>query len=95
MSVDVVGVPDIVVDGGLAVLALALLLSVARLVRGPSLMDRVVALELIAGLVVGVVSVVAIGTDDPTLLDVAIAVSLVAFLGAVALARYAERSLRP
>ena len=66
-----------------------------QLVRGPSLMDRVVALELIASLVAGVVAVFAIGTDDPALIDVAIAVALVAFLGAVAFARYAERALRP
>jgi multicomponent Na+:H+ antiporter subunit F len=88
------GVPQLVTDAGLAALAVALLLSVARLVRGPSLMDRVVALELMAGLVVGVIAVYAIGTDDPDLLDVAITLALVAFLGAVALARYAERSVR-
>ncbi len=94
MNLELGGVPDLVIDAGLAALALALLLSVARLVRGPSLMDRVVALELMAGLVVGVIAVYAIGTDDPDLLDVAITLALVAFLGAVALARYAERSVR-
>jgi multicomponent Na+:H+ antiporter subunit F len=94
MSLALGGVPDLVIDAGLAALALALLLSVVRLVRGPSLMDRVVALELMAGLVVGVIAVYAIGTDDPALLDVAITLALVAFLGAVALARYAERSVR-
>ncbi len=94
MSLELGGVPDLVIDVGLAALAVALLLSVVRLVRGPSLMDRVVALELLAGLVVGVIAVYAIGTDDPDLLDVAITLALVAFLGAVALARYAERSVR-
>lgn len=95
MSGNVTGVPDVVIDAALLVLAVALLLAVLRLVHGPSLMDRVVALELIAGLVVGVIAVFAIGTDDPTLLDVAITLALVAFLAAVAFARYAERSLRP
>lgn len=94
MNVDVLGVPDVVINGALAALAVALLLSVVRLVRGPNLMDRVVALELMAGLVVGVIAVFAIGTDDPALLDVAITLALVAFLVAVAFARYAERALR-
>lgn len=94
MNLALGGVPDLVIDAGLAVLGVALLLSIVRLVRGPSLMDRVVALELLAGLVVGVIAVYAIGTDDPDLLDVAITLALVAFLGAVALARYAERSVR-
>jgi multicomponent Na+:H+ antiporter subunit F len=55
----------------------------------------VVALELIASLVAGIVAVYAIATDVPALLDVAIALALVAFLAAVAFARYAERALRP
>jgi multicomponent Na+:H+ antiporter subunit F len=94
MKEDVVGVPDVIISAALAVLAVALLLSVVRMVRGPNLMDRVVALELMAGLVVGVIAVFAIGTDDPALLDVAITLALVAFLTAVAFARYAERALR-
>ncbi len=89
------GVPDLVIELALLVLAISLLLTFVRLVRGPSLMDRVVALELIASLVAGIVAVYAIGTDAPEIIDVAIALALVAFLGAVAFARYAERALRP
>jgi multicomponent Na+:H+ antiporter subunit F len=88
------GVPDTIIELALLALSVALVLTFLRLVRGPSLMDRVVALELIASLVAGLVAVFAIGTDDPALIDVAIAVALVAFLGAVAFARYAERALR-
>ena len=88
------GVPDTIIELALVVLAVALVLTFVRMVRGPSLMDRVVALELIASLVAGIVAVFAIATDDPALIDVAIAVALVAFLGAVAFARYAERALR-
>jgi multicomponent Na+:H+ antiporter subunit F len=85
---------ETVVQLALMVLALALVLTVVRLVRGPSLMDRVVALELVASLFAGIVAVYAIGTDDPALIDVAIALALVAFLGAIAFARYAERAVR-
>ena len=95
MSGGLPGVPDIVIEISLTVLALALLLSFVRLVRGPSLMDRVVALELIAIVVVGIIAVYAVGTDEPALIDVAIVLALVAFLGAVAFARYAERAMRP
>jgi multicomponent Na+:H+ antiporter subunit F len=89
------GVPDGVISLALLALAIALLLSFVRLLRGPSLMDRVVALELIASLVAGIVATYAIGSDEPALIDVAIALALVAFLAAVAFARYAERALRP
>ncbi len=67
------GVPDVVIQAALLALAVALALAFVRLVRGPSLMDRVVALELIASLVAGFVAVYAIGTDEPALIDVAIA----------------------
>jgi multicomponent Na+:H+ antiporter subunit F len=95
MSGSIDGVPGTIIELALLALAIAMVLTFVRLVRGPSLMDRVVALELIASLVAGIVAVFAIGTDDPALIDVAIALALVAFLGAVAFSRYAERALRP
>jgi len=78
----------------MAMLTAALVLTFVRLVRGPSLIDRVVALELTATLVVGVIAAYAIETATPVLLDVAIALALVVFIGAVAFARYAERAVR-
>ncbi|CAN5735133.1 cation:proton antiporter [soil metagenome] len=85
------GIPEL----ALVALSVALILTFVRLVRGPSLPDRIMALELTATLVLGVIAVYAIGTDEPALIDVAIALALVVFLGAVALARYAERAMRP
>ena len=76
----------------LAVLHLALLLAFVRIVRGPSLPDRVVALELSGTLAVGIIAAYGILTTQPVVLDVAIALALVAFLGAVAFARYLERA---
>lgn len=89
-----VGIPDIVIELALLALTLGLILTFIRLVRGPSLPDRIVALELTATLVIGVSALYAIGTDEPALIEVAIALTLVVFLGAAALARYAERAMR-
>jgi multicomponent Na+:H+ antiporter subunit F len=76
---------------GFGMLSLALVLAAIRLFRGPSLPDRVVALELIASLFVGIVAIAAISSGASVYLDVAIALTLVAFLGATVLARYLER----
>jgi multicomponent Na+:H+ antiporter subunit F len=89
------GVPDTVIELALLALSVAIVLAFVRLVRGPSLMDRVTSLELIASLVAGIVAVYAIGTDEPALIDVAIALALVAFISAVAFARFAELRERP
>jgi len=72
-------------------LSLALLLAFIRLTRGPSLPDRVVALELSASIVVGFVGVHAIDTGISSLLDVAIVIALTAFLAAIGFARFLER----
>jgi multicomponent Na+:H+ antiporter subunit F len=75
----------------LVLLGIALLVALARLVRGPSLPDRVVALELTATLTAGVIAVYAVAAEQPVLLDVAVVIALLGFLGAVAFARYVEQ----
>lgn len=75
-------------------LSLALLFGFIRLVKGPSLPDRVVSLELIASIVVGYVGVHAIDTGVSSLLDVAIVIALTAFLTAIGFARFLERGGR-
>jgi multicomponent Na+:H+ antiporter subunit F len=75
----------------LAMAGLALFLALFRLIRGPSLSDRVVALDLIGVIAVGIIAAYDILTEQPVLLDAATVVALVAFLGTVAFARYVER----
>jgi multicomponent Na+:H+ antiporter subunit F len=77
----------------LALLVAALFISFYRLVRGPSLPDRVVALDLIGTLSVGFIAVHSIISDQPVFLDVAIVLALIAFLGTVAFARYLEKGV--
>nr|WP_221199283.1 monovalent cation/H+ antiporter complex subunit F [Halomonas fontilapidosi] len=72
-------------------MSLALCLAFVRLFRGPSLPDRVVALELFSSILVGIIGVVAIATDVPSLLDVAIVMALMAFMAAIGFARFLER----
>lgn len=74
-----------------AILGVALFLAFFRLVRGPTLPDRVVALDLITVLVVAIIALYDIATNEHVLLDAAIVLALIAFLGTVAFARYIER----
>lgn len=75
-------------------LSAALVLAFSRLVRGPSLADRVVALDLTALVVVGLIAVYEIQTGEPVLLDAAIVLALIGFVSTVAFARYLERRIR-
>ncbi len=71
-------------------LILSLAMALARLARGPTLPDRVVALDLIAFLAVGFIAVYAVAAEQPAALDAALTLALIAFLGTVAFARYVE-----
>jgi len=75
----------------LALVGVAVLLSFVRLVRGPDLANRVVAVDLLSALGVGIAGVAAVASGDPVYLDVALVLALIAFLGTVAFARYAEQ----
>lgn len=75
----------------LGMLTAAMFLAFYRLVRGPSLPDRVVALDLIVMLAVGFITVYDIATELSVFLDVAIVLALLSFLGTVAFARYVEK----
>jgi multisubunit Na+/H+ antiporter MnhF subunit len=72
----------------LAIMALGAALVVWRLVRGPTLSDRVVALDLLAIFVVGAMMTSAIHFNSPVLLQPALALALVAFVGTVGFAQY-------
>ncbi len=78
-----------------ALLITAMLLAVLRLLRGPSLAMRVVALDLMASLSVGFIATYAVVTDQPLVLDVALVLALVSFLGTVAFAFYIEKGELP
>jgi multicomponent Na+:H+ antiporter subunit F len=77
-----------------AVLLVGLFLAFARLVRGPSLPDRIIALDLIAVISAAFIAVYAIDSRQPVFLDAAIVLGLITFLGTVAFARYVERRAR-
>lgn len=71
-------------------LSIALLFAFIRMVKGPSLADRVVALELIASIVVGLFGINAIETGVSAYLDIAIVLALTAFLVAIGFARFIQ-----
>ncbi|TVR84407.1 MAG: pH regulation protein F [Rhodospirillales bacterium] len=76
----------------ITLIVVAMVLAFIRLVIGPSLPDRIVALDLITYLAVAFMGVFAVLSGHSAFLDVAIALALLGFLATVAFARYVERS---
>lgn len=74
-----------------ATMSLAMVLIFIRLILGPTLPDRVVALELLASVIVAIIGAYAIYTSTASFIDVAIVTALTAFLAAIGFARFLER----
>jgi multicomponent Na+:H+ antiporter subunit F len=76
-------------------LIIAMFVAFIRLVRGPSLPARVVALDLMGSLSVGIIAVYSVATKQAIFLDVAIVLALMGFLGTVAFAYFVEKGDLP
>ena len=72
----------------LVLLGLATLGAVVRIVIGPTIADRILGLDTITVLAVGIIGVFAVRTGLNLYIDIAIAVALVGFLSTAAFARY-------
>ena len=82
---------DVVSRLTLVTLGVSLLVAFVRLVKGPTLPDRIVAMDLFGVLVVGLIVVLAGWSGVQATLDAAIVIALVGFLSTVAYATYVER----
>ena len=79
-------------SASVALCGASLAFTFVRLVRGPTLADRVVALDLITMILVVLLTLFALVVHDGAYLDAAIALALVGFLATVAFARYIDRA---
>ena len=75
----------------LPLLVLGVIFAFIRLLQGPALPSRVIALDMMAVLGIGIIVVYAVVSNQPVFIDVAAVLALVSFLGTVAFAAYVER----
>lgn len=74
----------------LMLVTVSIVMAFVRVLRGPSLPDRVMALDMIGLMSVSVIALTAIVSDESVLIDAAIALALISFLGTLAFARFIE-----
>lgn len=72
-------------------LGVSLLLATVRLAKGPTLADRIVALDFMSAVAMALVATYAVDSGNPVVLEVAIVLALISFLGTVAFAFYVFR----
>lgn len=73
------------------ILCLAMMIIFVRFIKGPHVLDRVVALDLIITSGVGLISVFCILYDNSSFLDAATILALIAFLSTIAFSYYLDK----
>ena len=79
------------VELSLVAMSLTIGMGLVRLLIGPTLPDRVVALDFISVVAVGALGLLALAYESTFYLDIAGILALIAFVSSVAFARYLER----
>jgi len=75
----------------LPILAVSSLLAFIRLFKGPTIVDRVIALDLLITIGVSIITAYSISTQQSTFMDVAMILALIAFLSTIAFSYYLEK----
>ncbi|CAM4310820.1 monovalent cation/H+ antiporter complex subunit F [Gillisia limnaea] len=75
----------------LPILSISIILIFIRFIKGPNMVDRVIALDLIVTVGIGFISAYSILYNQPAFLDVAMILALIAFLGTVAFTYYIQQ----
>ncbi|MEW7007788.1 MULTISPECIES: cation:proton antiporter [unclassified Lentilitoribacter] len=79
---------DLSITIALVLLSGSFLLTVYRIIKGPTLPDRVLGLDMLVAVAIGYIAVIGIKTGYTLYVDIAIALGLVGFLATIAFARF-------
>ena len=85
--------PETIVYIAVAIMGLSMLLATVRFVKGPSVVDRVVAFDSLTVTSLVIISVIAALSDRMIYFDVAIVYGLLSFIGVIVVAKYIQKGL--
>lgn len=82
---------DTALNIALLIFSLSILGNLYRILKGPSLPDRIVALDAVGINLLAIVAILSVLLDSFVYLDIVLLIGILAFLGTIAFARYLER----
>jgi multicomponent Na+:H+ antiporter subunit F len=77
-----------VANAALVLLVIALVLSTYRIWTGPSMLERLQALDLMSTILIGIVIVLGIVLENHQIIDIGIALAAFSFVSTLAIARF-------
>jgi multicomponent Na+:H+ antiporter subunit F len=75
----------------LPIVSFSILLVFVRFIKGPTISDRIIAVDLLVTIGIGIIAVYSVQTNQSTFLDIALILALIAFLGTVAYSSYIQK----
>lgn len=85
---------NIIILIAFVLLLLSMMISLYRLIVGPTVYERIVALDLIASIVMGFIILYSIVVNEGMYFDVVIIISLISFIGTVSISTYLKTKKR-
>lgn len=82
---------EFIITISLICISLSMLGLIYRVIKGPSIPDRVIALDALVINLIGIIALVSILLDTYAFLEVILLLGILAFIGTVAMAKYLEK----
>lgn len=77
----------------LALLALSIAIALYRIIKGPSMPDRAVALDLIGVNLISAIAIISIVLKTKAFLEAILILGILAFISTIAISKYIERGV--
>ncbi|WP_281888929.1 Na(+)/H(+) antiporter subunit F1 [Paenibacillus sp. YYML68] len=77
----------------LAILSLSIVGALYRVLKGPSMPDRIIALDLVGIFLIGIIAILSIMLRTQAYLEIILLIGVLAFLGTVAFSKYLEKGV--
>ncbi|URN96489.1 MAG: Na(+)/H(+) antiporter subunit F1 [Candidatus Pristimantibacillus lignocellulolyticus] len=74
-------------------LSISLIITLYRIIKGPTIHDRILALDSIAYIIIGIVAILSIHLNSHAYFETILLIGILAFLSTIALSRYMERGV--
>lgn len=84
---------DFILKAALVLFMMAIALSLVRVIKGPSLPDRAIALDTIGVNLISAIAIISIVLKTKAFLEAILILGILAFIGTIAFSKYIERGV--
>lgn len=84
---------DLLLLIAMGLLSLSIVIALFRIIKGPTLPDRILALDSISYSIIGIVAILSMRMDTRAYLETILLIGILAFLSTIALCKFLERGV--